>query len=124
LSFSHNTIPFIAEEERRDYVRKLHGFLKYDERFKQIAYHSSFLEFIGFVTIPLNIFFFKEVKSRVYNFDMHFSKLLGLKNNEKPEVFQDMILVKPPNIGREKPWHQDHAYFVTFLFAFSLMLLS
>jgi phytanoyl-CoA hydroxylase len=26
------------------------------------------------------------------------------------ELFQDMALVKPPG-GREKPWHQDHAYF-------------
>lgn len=25
-------------------------------------------------------------------------------------LFQDMALVKPP-LGREKPWHQDHAYF-------------
>jgi phytanoyl-CoA hydroxylase len=27
-----------------------------------------------------------------------------------PELFQDMALVKPA-FGREKPWHQDHAYF-------------
>ncbi len=27
------------------------------------------------------------------------------------EMFQDMALLKPPGIGREKPWHQDHAYF-------------
>ncbi|MGE0128823.1 MAG: phytanoyl-CoA dioxygenase family protein [Blastocatellales bacterium] len=26
------------------------------------------------------------------------------------EMFQDMALIKPPQ-GREKPWHQDHAYF-------------
>lgn len=25
-------------------------------------------------------------------------------------IYQDMALVKPPG-GREKPWHQDHAYF-------------
>jgi phytanoyl-CoA hydroxylase len=28
----------------------------------------------------------------------------------EPELFQDMALLKPPH-GREKPWHQDHAYF-------------
>ena len=28
----------------------------------------------------------------------------------RPELFQDMALVKPAH-GREKPWHQDHAYF-------------
>src|SRR5262249_47265184 len=27
-----------------------------------------------------------------------------------PMMFQDMALTKPP-MGREKPWHQDHAYF-------------
>jgi hypothetical protein len=26
-------------------------------------------------------------------------------------MFQDMALLKPPMLGREKPWHQDHAYF-------------
>ncbi len=29
---------------------------------------------------------------------------------EAPAMFQDMALLKPPH-GREKPWHQDHAYF-------------
>ncbi|RYG34113.1 phytanoyl-CoA dioxygenase family protein, partial [bacterium] len=29
----------------------------------------------------------------------------------EPEMFQEMALMKPPGIGREKPWHQDHAYF-------------
>src|SRR5262249_20197943 len=33
-------------------------------------------------------------------------KLLGAS----PEMFQDRALIKPPQ-GREKPWHQDHAYF-------------
>ncbi len=28
----------------------------------------------------------------------------------QPEMFQDMALIKPPG-GREKPWHQDKAYF-------------
>jgi len=28
----------------------------------------------------------------------------------EPVMFQDMALIKPPQ-GREKPWHQDHAYF-------------
>jgi phytanoyl-CoA hydroxylase len=33
-------------------------------------------------------------------------KLLGAP----PKLFQSMALIKPPR-GREKPWHQDHAYF-------------
>jgi len=28
----------------------------------------------------------------------------------KPALYQDMALIKPPG-GREKPWHQDRAYF-------------
>lgn len=28
----------------------------------------------------------------------------------KAELYQSMALIKPPQ-GREKPWHQDHAYF-------------
>jgi ectoine hydroxylase-related dioxygenase (phytanoyl-CoA dioxygenase family) len=34
------------------------------------------------------------------------ARLLG----DRPMLFQDMALLKPPR-GREKPWHQDHAYF-------------
>lgn len=34
------------------------------------------------------------------------TKLLGAP----PQLFQSMALFKPPD-GREKPWHQDHAYF-------------
>jgi phytanoyl-CoA hydroxylase len=39
--------------------------------------------------------------------------MLGLVSRmieARPELFQDMALVKPAQ-GREKPWHQDHAYF-------------
>ncbi len=28
----------------------------------------------------------------------------------EPRLFQEMAMIKPPG-GREKPWHQDHAYF-------------
>lgn len=30
---------------------------------------------------------------------------------DRPLIFQTMALLKPPRIGIEKPWHQDHAYF-------------
>lgn len=30
---------------------------------------------------------------------------------EPPKLFADQAMLKPPGIGREKPWHQDHAYF-------------
>ncbi len=35
------------------------------------------------------------------------SRLLG---GAKPKLLQEMALLKPPS-GREKPWHQDRAYF-------------
>jgi ectoine hydroxylase-related dioxygenase (phytanoyl-CoA dioxygenase family) len=35
-------------------------------------------------------------------------KLLGSESN----MIQDMALLKPPHVGREKPWHQDNAYFL------------
>lgn len=28
----------------------------------------------------------------------------------RPQLYQDMAMIKPPG-GREKPWHQDRAYF-------------
>ena len=31
--------------------------------------------------------------------------------NGPAKLFQEMALLKPPRMGREKPWHQDHAYF-------------
>lgn len=34
-----------------------------------------------------------------------------LMGGREPNLFQTMTLLKPPHIGREKPWHQDHAYF-------------
>lgn len=34
-----------------------------------------------------------------------------LMQGREPKLFQTMTLLKPPHIGREKPWHQDHAYF-------------
>ncbi|MEM1109194.1 MAG: phytanoyl-CoA dioxygenase family protein [Planctomycetota bacterium] len=30
---------------------------------------------------------------------------------DEPTCFQEMALLKPAGGGREKPWHQDHAYF-------------
>ncbi len=34
-----------------------------------------------------------------------------LLSTDTAMLFQDMALLKPPLIGSEKPWHQDHAYF-------------
>ena len=41
-------------------------------------------------------------------------RLLNVLNRmmgEPPRLFANQAMLKPPGIGREKPWHQDHAYF-------------
>jgi phytanoyl-CoA hydroxylase len=38
-------------------------------------------------------------------------KILNSLLGETPQMIQDMALLKPPHVGREKPWHQDMAYF-------------
>jgi phytanoyl-CoA hydroxylase len=68
-------------DERMDYVRKLMWFVDYDPRLYALAYHPHLLELI--------------------------TRLV----DDTPVMFQDMALIKPPHVGREKPWHQDKAYF-------------
>ena len=68
-------------EARRDVVRKLSRFLDFDERLHSLAHHSKL-------------------------FDVA-TMLLG---GRPSELFQDMALLKPPRVGREKPWHQDQAF--------------
>ena len=67
---------------RLDRVRKLFLFVKYDARLEALSRHPAVLAVVR--------------------------TLLG---GREPVLFQDMALLKPPQIGREKPWHQDHAYF-------------
>ena len=69
-------------EERRDMVRKLHGFVDDEPRLRAIADHPQLRETVG--------------------------RLLG---TTEPELYQDQAMLKPRGIGREKPWHQDHAFF-------------
>lgn len=71
----------LGPDARQDAVRKLMHFVDFDERLKNLSHHRKL---IGIV-----------------------ERIMG----EKPVMFQDMALLKPPRMGREKPWHQDHAYF-------------
>jgi len=71
----------LPPEQKQDYVRKFMYFVEYDARLKAASEHPKLLNVI--------------------------TRIIG----EPPELFQDMALLKPPQIGREKPWHQDHAYF-------------
>jgi phytanoyl-CoA hydroxylase len=68
-------------KKRRDAVRKLWQFVDYDKRLNDLAQDPNMLA------------------------------VLTQLMNDTPVLFQDMGLMKPPQIGREKPWHQDCAYF-------------
>ncbi|GMV81419.1 MAG: hypothetical protein AMXMBFR7_26030 [Planctomycetota bacterium] len=72
----------LSGPERELAVRKLFSFVNFDERLGRLA-NGHALQAAA-------------------------SKLMG---GAEPKLFQDMALVKPPKIGREKPWHQDCAYF-------------
>lgn len=72
----------LSGEERMDSLRKLMWFVEYDERLKALAENSGLLAVVR--------------------------RIIG---SNDLTMFQDMGLIKPPRIGREKPWHQDLAYF-------------
>ncbi|MGJ3243311.1 MAG: phytanoyl-CoA dioxygenase family protein [Opitutales bacterium] len=80
--FARGKLDQMSDQEKMDAVRKLSWFVDFDERLHHMAYKK---ELIAVIT-----------------------RLLGGK---APAMFQDMALSKPPRHGREKPWHQDHAYF-------------
>jgi len=85
LSFEKKAADRLSEltaEQRQDALRKLMHFVEYEPRLKAISDHPKF----------------RDVLSR-------------LMRGAEPKLFQDMGLIKPPKIGREKPWHQDTAYF-------------
>ncbi len=71
----------LPAEERLDCVRKLMPILPFDARLQAAADNPALLEALG--------------------------RIMG----EPPALSQDMAMLKPPRIGREKPWHQDMAYF-------------
>jgi phytanoyl-CoA hydroxylase len=79
---AQDILPTLSLEERQDAVRKLMAFVEFDARLKAISHHPKLLQSIR--------------------------TLLG---NRDSQMFQDMALLKPPRLGREKPWHQDKAYF-------------
>lgn len=71
----------LSPEEKQDYVRKFMWFSHLNQATMDMMYDPGL---IGVVE--------------------------GILGGEV-EMFQDMALLKPPGFGREKPWHQDHAYF-------------
>ena len=71
----------LAREQKQDAVRKLMGFVAHEPRTRAIAEHPGLIGVL--------------------------QRIIG----EAPALFQDQALLKPPFIGREKPWHQDNAFF-------------
>ena len=71
----------LPDEERLDSIRKMMPIVDYDDRLMAQAENPALLEAIG--------------------------RIMG----EPPVLSQDQAMLKPPRIGREKPWHQDMAYF-------------
>jgi phytanoyl-CoA hydroxylase len=72
----------IPRDERQDNIRKLMYFTGHDPRLQSVAADSR----LGAV-------------------------LRALIGKDELVMFQDMALLKPPGGGREKPWHQDKAFF-------------
>lgn len=75
-------LPTLNAEQRQDAVRKIGYFVDFEPRLKALSHHQEMLAVV--------------------------QRLMGGK---EPAMFQDMALIKPPLLGREKPWHQDKAYF-------------
>lgn len=69
------------DEERKTFVRKLQKWIGFDERLDH--FHV--------------------------NADLHdvLARIMG----EPAKLYSNQAMQKPAHIGREKPWHQDHAYF-------------
>lgn len=76
-------LPTLSIEQRQDAVRKLMYFTEFEARLKALSHHSKLLSTVGRL----------------------------LETESTLNMFQDMALLKPPHLGREKPWHQDKAYF-------------
>lgn len=74
-------LPTMSLDERRASVRKLVYYVEHEPRLFKIAHDPMILNLAR--------------------------DLLG----SEPELFADQALLKPPGIGREKPWHQDKAFF-------------
>ena len=71
----------LTDDARLDSVRKMMPIIDYDPRLKALSEH------------------------------VELSAVLARIMSEPPALSQDMAMLKPPRIGREKPWHQDMAYF-------------
>ncbi len=84
IQYEKNTrdrVAALPSAQKQDAIRKLWKMVEYEQRITALAQHPQLIALM--------------------------TRLVG----DTPELFQDQALLKPPLIGREKPWHQDNAYF-------------
>lgn len=84
MTFEHHAtvdVKALPREAKQDYVRKGTGYVHHDARLMRFARDPGMLGLLA--------------------------RLMG----ERPVLFQNQALMKPPRAGSEKPWHQDLAYF-------------
>ena len=72
----------MGPDQREQYVRKLMWFVDFDPRLKALSASPKLVGIVEWL-------------------------LAG-----PSKMIQDMALLKPAHVGREKPWHQDAAYFM------------
>jgi phytanoyl-CoA hydroxylase len=83
ISFEESVdVKNLNPEQREAYVRKLMYFTEFEPRLQALSEHPTLRAIL--------------------------KQLLGTESL----MIQDMALLKPPHVGREKPWHQDNAYFL------------
>lgn len=81
-SWAKARVESLSPDERMDAIRKFMWFTEHEPRLHALAHSARILRLA--------------------------SQLTGV---DDLVLFQDMALLKPPGGGREKPWHQDNAYF-------------
>lgn len=81
-AWARDRLEHLDGDARLDAVRKFMEFVDHEERLRALASYPPLLTVVR--------------------------RLLG---SDDIALFQDMALLKPPGGGREKPWHQDNAYF-------------
>eukprot|EP00977_Amphora_coffeiformis_P024514 scaffold16111_cov172-Amphora_coffeaeformis.AAC.2 len=75
----------LLQPETADKVRKLMGFVGYEAPIDAVVHHPILLQLVA--------------------------QILDCSSPNELELFQSQALLKPAGGGREKPWHQDNAYF-------------
>jgi phytanoyl-CoA hydroxylase len=86
--------------------------------FHVIQYHTSVRDRLHLMTTEerfdhirkLGTFTEYDARLKAMAFHPQLVAVLRRLLEAEPELYQSMALIKPPR-GREKPWHQDHAYF-------------